>query len=116
MAASLHPVKSYRQHCGLARALDLVGDRWTLLIVRELLIRGSARYSDLLAGLPGVATNLLVDRLREMEEAGLVVREEIPPPAPATLFRLTPRGKELEDVIAAFGKWARPLMGEPRKG
>jgi DNA-binding HxlR family transcriptional regulator len=93
-----------------------VGDRWTLLVVRELLIRGSARYSDLLEGLPGIATNLLADRVRDMEKVGLVVREEVPPPVPATVFRLTARGRELEEVIAAFGHRARPLMGERRKG
>ncbi len=108
-------MRSYRQYCGLARALDVVGDRWTLLIVRELMIRGSARYSDLLAGLPGIATNLLADRLREMEESGLVMREELPPPVTATLFKLTERGLELEDALAALGKWASPLMGKPRR-
>ena len=64
-------MRTYRQYCGLARALDLVGDRWTLLIVRELLVLGPSRYTDLRHGLPGIATNLLGDRLREMEEAGL---------------------------------------------
>jgi DNA-binding HxlR family transcriptional regulator len=107
-------MRSYRHYCGLARALDVVGDRWTLLIVRELLVRGPSRYTDLQHGLPGIATNLLVTRLREMEESGLVVREESPAPAAATLFRLTPRGEELEIVIAAFGRWAGPLMGECR--
>ena len=109
-------MRSYRQYCGLARALDLVGDRWVLLIVRELLIRGSARYSDLLAGLPGIATNLLGDRLTDLEQRGLVVREELPPPASATVFRLTDRGRELEEVIAAFGRWARPLMSDRKRG
>jgi len=109
-------MRSYGQYCGLARALDVVGDRWTLLIVRELLLTGSARYTDLLQGLPGIATNLLADRLRDLEEAGLVVREDAPPPVATALFRLTPRGKELEGVIAAFGRWAAPLMGEVRPG
>ena len=106
-------MRSYQQYCGLARALDVVGDRWTLLIVRELLLVESARYSDLLAGLPGIATNLLGERLRAMEDAGLVAREESPPPRPATLFRLTARGAALEPVLEAFGRWAAPLMGEP---
>src|SRR5262245_33483276 len=108
-------MRSYRQYCGLARALDVVGDRWTLLIVRELLLLGAARYTDLLAGLPGIATNLLGDRLREMDAAGLVLRADAPPPVAATLSRLTPRGEELEPVIAAFGRWASPLLDEPRK-
>jgi DNA-binding HxlR family transcriptional regulator len=102
------PVRSYRQFCGLAKALDAVGDRWTLLIVRELLIRGSARYSELQHGLPGVPTNLLAGRLRQLERAGLVERGQSPP-----AFRLTPRGLALDDVIAALGRWASPLMGEP---
>jgi len=109
-------MRSYRHYCGLARALDVVGDRWTLLIVRELLLVESARYSDLLEGLPGIATNLLGERLRAMEDAGLVTREEAPPPRPATLFRLTARGAALEPVVEAFGRWAAPLMGEPHKG
>lgn len=102
-------MKSYKQYCGLAKALDVIGDRWTLLIVRELLI-GEGRYSDLLKGLPGIATNLLATRLEEMEDAGLVTREELPPPASATVFRLTPRGEELRPVIRELGKWAGPLM------
>jgi DNA-binding HxlR family transcriptional regulator len=102
-------VKSYKQYCGLAKALDVIGDRWTLLIVRELLI-GESRYSDLLKGLPGIATNLLATRLQEMEEAGLITRAELPPPAAATVFRLTPRGEELRPVIHELGKWAGPLM------
>src|SRR5260221_290068 len=109
-------MRSYHQYCGLARALDQVGDRWTLLIVRELLIRGVARYSDLQQGLPGLATNLLADRLRQMEDAGLIMRDQTAPPVAANVFRLTPRGQELEGVIAAFGRWASPLMGAPRRG
>jgi DNA-binding HxlR family transcriptional regulator len=103
-------VRSYRQYCGLARALDEVGDRWTLLIVRELLIRGSARYSELQHGLPGIPTNLLAERLRQMERAGLVERIERPP-----AFRLTPRGQALDQVIASLGRWASPLMGTPKR-
>lgn len=102
-------MKSYKQYCGLARALDVIGDRWTLLIVRELLI-GESRYSDLLKGLPGIATNLLAARLQEMEDAGLITREELPPPAASTVFRLTPRGEDLRPVIRELGKWAGPLM------
>ena len=73
-------MRSYGQYCSIAKALDVVGDRWTLLIVRELLIRGACRYTDLKDGLPGIATNLLADRLRELESAGLIRREEAPPP------------------------------------
>ena len=107
-------MRSYGHYCGVAKALDVVGDRWTLLIVRELLLLGPARYTDLRNGLPGIATNLLVVRLRELEAAGLVTREEVAPPAPATLFRLTERGEALEPAIAALGVWAGPLMAECR--
>ena len=73
-------MRTYGQYCSVAKALDVVGDRWTLLIVRELLLQGPCRYTDLKSGLPGIATNLLADRLRELERAGLVRREEAPPP------------------------------------
>ncbi|SRR6266700_2764988 len=105
-------MRSYKQFCALAKALDVVGDRWTLLMVRELLIRGSCRYTDLRTGLPGIPTNLLVDRLRELEHAALIVREEAPPPIATTLFRLTARGKELEPVLQALGHWGAPLLAK----
>ena len=108
-------MRSYSQYCGLAKTLDVVGDRWTLLIVRELLVLGPARYTDLQHGLPGIATNLLVTRLREMEEAGIVVREDAAPPSVAKLFRLTPRGEQLEPALMALGAWGGPLMGVPRE-
>jgi DNA-binding HxlR family transcriptional regulator len=105
-------VRSYGQYCAVARALDVVGDRWTLLIVRELMSRQPARYTDLRYGLPGIATNLLADRLRELEERGIVTREVAPPPIATTLFRLTPRGEELRPVLEALGRWGRPLLRE----
>jgi DNA-binding HxlR family transcriptional regulator len=108
-------MRSYGQFCALAKALDVIGDRWTLLIVRELLIRETARYTDIREGLPGIATNLLASRLAEMEEAGIVIREEAPPPIATTLYRLTPRGRELEKVIFSIGRWGAPLMkGAPK--
>ena len=82
-------MRSYGQNCALAKALDVVGDRWTLLIVRELMIRDRCRYTDLRNGLPGIATNLLAERLNEMEQAGLVTPEAAPPPIATTLFQLT---------------------------
>jgi len=103
-------MRTYGQFCGLAKALDVIGDRWTLLIVRELLIRGACRYTDLRNGLPGIATNLLAERLRELEEAGVVQREEAPPPVATTLFRLTPRGAALEPVLEQIGRWGAPLL------
>ncbi len=106
-------VRSYGQYCSLAKALDVVGDRWTLLIVRELLLRGACRYTDLRNGLPGIATNLLAERLRELEQAGVVAREEAPPPIATTLFRLTPRGEALKAVLVELGRWGTPFMLEP---
>src|SRR4051812_44763504 len=103
-------MRSYGQYCLVAKALDVVGDRWTLLIVRELLARGPSRYTDLRSGLPGIATNLLADRLRELETAGLVDREDAPPPIATTLFRLTERGAALGPVIFELGRWGVPLM------
>ena len=108
-------MKSYRQSCAIAKALEIVGDRWTLLIVRELLIRGAARYTDLRNGLPGIATNLLVERLGEMEQAGLVAREEAPPPVATTLYQLTERGRDLRHVLAALGRWGSPLLAHAGK-
>jgi DNA-binding HxlR family transcriptional regulator len=105
-------VRTYGQYCSLAKALDLLGDRWTLLIVRELLLRGPSRYTDLRQGLPGIATNLLADRLRELEATGVVAREQAAPPVARTLFSLTPRGEELKDAIYALGRWGIPLMAE----
>lgn len=109
-------MRSYRQYCAVAKALDVLGERWTLLIVRELLAQGACRYTDLRAGLPGIATNLLADRLRELEAAGIVEREAAPPPIATTLFRLTERGAALEPVIYALGRWGAPLMREDAPG
>lgn len=108
-------MRSYGQFCGLAKSLDVIGDRWTLLIVRELLIRGPSRYTDLRSGLPGIPTNLLADRLRELEEAELLRRELSVGPGSVPVYALTPRGEALESVIAALGRWAAPLLGAPAK-
>jgi DNA-binding HxlR family transcriptional regulator/putative sterol carrier protein len=109
-------MRSYGQYCAVARALDVVGDRWTLLIVRELLLRGAARYTDIREGLPGIATNLLADRLRELESEGVVVRRKEPPPIASTVFELTARGRELAPAIGALARWGMPYMSEgPRE-
>ncbi len=105
-------MRSYGQYCSVAKALDTIGDRWTLLIVRELALRGPSRYTDLRNGLPGIATNLLAERLRELERAGIVVRDDAPPPVATALFSLTPRGKQLKAVIDELGRWGMPLMAE----
>src|SRR3954469_317615 len=107
-------MRTYGQFCALAKALDVIGDRWSMLIVRELLIRGACRYTDLRNGLPGIASNLLADRLRELESAGVVAREDAPPPVATTLFRLTPRGEELRPVLDHLTRWGLPLMTEQK--
>jgi DNA-binding HxlR family transcriptional regulator len=109
-------MRSYGQYCSVAKALDVIGDRWNLLIVRELLIRGRCRYTDLLHGLPGIATNLLADRLRDLEQAGVVTREAAPPPIATTVFELTARGKELGPILRALGQWGAPLMADRAAG
>jgi DNA-binding HxlR family transcriptional regulator len=106
-------MRSYGQYCSVAKALDVIGDRWTLLIIRELLLRGACRYTDLKNGLPGIATNLLADRIRELESAGLVRREDAPPPVATTLVHLTESGAELEPVIKALGWWGLRYMAGP---
>ncbi|TNC19950.1 winged helix-turn-helix transcriptional regulator [Amycolatopsis alkalitolerans] len=100
--------KSYGQYCGLARALDVVGDRWNLLIVRQLLM-GPARYRELLGGLPGVATNLLADRLRDLEDAGVVERR-LAGEGNAIAYGLTPWGAGLREPIESLIRWSTPLM------
>jgi DNA-binding HxlR family transcriptional regulator len=103
-------VKSYQQYCAVARSLDVIGDRWVLLVVRELLALGPSRYSDLKRGLPGIATNLLAERLKAMETEGLIERYDAPPPVAATLYQLTEHGRELQDVLHALVKWGMDRM------
>jgi DNA-binding HxlR family transcriptional regulator len=105
-------MRSYNEYCAIAKSLDVVGDRWTLLIVRELAERGACRYTDLRNGLPGIASNLLAQRLRELEHAGVIAREDAPPPIATTLFRLTPRGEQLQPVLDDLVRWGVPLMTE----
>lgn len=102
-------MRSYHQYCAAARALDLIGDRWTLLIVRELLLR-DCRFTDLRDSLPGIATNLLTERLRHLEAAGLLDRVEAPPPIATTLYRLTERGRALKPVLHELTRWGLPEM------
>jgi DNA-binding HxlR family transcriptional regulator len=106
-------VRSYGEYCSVAKALDVVGDRWTLLIMRELILQGPCRYTDLKDALPGIATNLLAERLRVLETAGLIYREDAAPPVATTLFHLTAAGAELEPVLTALGAWGIRYMAEP---
>jgi DNA-binding HxlR family transcriptional regulator len=96
--------RNYGDSCGIARALDLVGERWTLLVVRELVL-GPKRFTDLRAGLPGVSADVLSQRLRELESAGVVVRRTLPPPAAARVYELTDWGRELEPALHVLGRW-----------
>src|SRR5207253_6882562 len=96
--------RSYADGCGAAHALDLVGERWALLIVRELVL-GPKRFSDLRAGLPGISPNVLTQRLTELEQAAIVRRRKLAPPAGARVYELTDWGLELEPVIMALGRW-----------
>ena len=98
--------RSYGQLCGLALALDAIGDRWSLLIIRELLVRpDGARYTDLRDGLPGIATNLLAERLRDLETSGVLRREQPRPPVSTQLFRLTELGEGLRTAVDALAVW-----------
>jgi DNA-binding HxlR family transcriptional regulator len=108
-------MRTYGQFCALAKALDVVGDRWTLLIVRELMAWKRARYTDLKSGLPGIASNLLSERLRELEDAGVVAREDVPPPVATTLYTLTERGNALAPVLRELGRWGTPLLAQSPK-
>ena len=96
--------RTYGDRCGIARALDLVGERWSLLVVRELLL-GPKRFTDLRAGLPGVSPDVLAQRLRELEAAEIVSRRTLAPPAASKVYELTDRGAELEPVVLALGRW-----------
>ena len=107
--------RSYGQFCGLARALELVGERWALLIVRDLLV-GPRRFTDLRQGLPRIPTNVLADRLKELEQAGVVRRRVLPRPAASVVYELTDYGSQLEDVVMRLGLWGAQSLGEPRPG
>jgi DNA-binding HxlR family transcriptional regulator len=106
------PMKRFDQYCPLAHALGLVGERWAFLVVRELL-HGPKRYTDLLEGLPGIGTNILAARLRGLEEAGIVRKRELPPPAASKVYELTEYGSELEEVFWALARWGARSLGPP---
>ncbi|MFC3452678.1 winged helix-turn-helix transcriptional regulator [Amycolatopsis speibonae] len=109
MTTTVRRERQYRQYCGLAAALDAVGERWTLLIVRELLL-GPRRYTELIADLPGMGTNLLADRLKKLCAAGIVEREDT---VSGHVYRLGPVGERLREPVLALSKWGVALLGEP---
>jgi DNA-binding HxlR family transcriptional regulator len=106
-------MRTYGDRCGIARALDLVGERWALLVVRELVL-GPKRFTDLRTGLPQIGPDMLSQRLRELEERGVVQRGKLPPPAASQVYALTDRGRALEPVVLALGRWGfeAPVPGE----
>ena len=105
--------RTYSQYCGLACALELVGERWALLIVRDLLL-GPKRFTDLRRGLPRIPTNVLSSRLKELEEAGIVSRRILPRPSTGIVYELTECGRELEDVVLRLDLWGAKTMRQPR--
>jgi DNA-binding HxlR family transcriptional regulator/putative sterol carrier protein len=107
--------KRYDQYCPVCHALGLVGERWALLIVRELL-RGPKRYTDLVEGLPGIGTNILASRLRELEDAGVLRKHKLPPPAASTVYELTEYGQQLEEPVYALARWGARTLGPPGEG
>lgn len=107
--------RTYGDVCGVARALDAVGERWAILVVRELIL-GPKRFTDLRAGLPHLSPDVLTQRLRELDAAGVVRRRRLPPPAASQVYELTPLGKELEDVVLALGRWGALLPVPPDVG
>ena len=109
------PPRRYRQHCALAKSLDVLGDRWTLLVVRELL-DGPQRYVDLLDGLVSIPTDTLAARLRHLEQHGLVERRHLPPPADRAVYALTAEGHDLEPLVAAYVRWGRRLVEQHEPG
>ncbi|OLT46342.1 HxlR family transcriptional regulator [Saccharomonospora sp. CUA-673] len=105
--------RQYGQFCGLVRAVELVGERWALLIVRDLLV-SPKRYTDLKRGLPRIPTNVLSTRLKELEAAGIVERRLLPRPDGSVVYELTEYGADLEDVVLALGRWGARSLGDPR--
>jgi DNA-binding HxlR family transcriptional regulator len=104
--------RTYGEACGIPRALDRVGERWALMIVREMML-GPKRFTDIRAGLPGLSPDVLAQRLRELEETGVVQRRKLPPPAASQVYELTEWGRELEPVLIALGRWGARAPGPP---
>lgn len=108
-------IRSYNQYCGLAYALDIVGERWTILIIREL-VAGPRRFTDLMEGLPGISTNLLSARLKSLEQQGILNRRTLPPPAASTVYELTALGQALETTLLELGKWGSQFVPAEANG
>jgi len=104
--------KTYNQYCSIAHALDSLGERWTLLVVRNLLM-GPKRFSDLMRGLPGISTNILTDRLKSLEEDAIITTRYLPPPAASTVYELTEDGTALSEVLTVLARWGSRTLGAP---
>ena len=109
------PEHRYKQYCALARALDVIGDRWTPLIVREL-VPGPRRFTDLIDGLPEISRNLLTERLRALEHDGIVVRQELPPPVARQVYELTDEGRDLAAAMGPLIGWGARRLGDRKSG
>jgi DNA-binding HxlR family transcriptional regulator len=109
------PGRTYGQYCGFARALEVVGERWALLVIRDLTV-GPRRFTDLRRELAGIPTNILAARLKELELAGVVRRRVLPRPAASVVYELTGYGAELEEVVLQLGRWGAKSLGQPRPG
>src|SRR6185503_5582754 len=107
--------KHYDQYCPVAHSLDVVGDRWALLVVRELM-QGPKRYTDLAQGLPGIGTNILAARLRDLEASGIVEKRKLPPPWASTVYELTEYGMELKEALYSLARWGARTLGPPQPG
>jgi DNA-binding HxlR family transcriptional regulator len=107
--------KTYEQYCPIAHALDLIGERWALLVVRELM-HGPKRYTDLADHLPGIGTNILAARLRALEECGIVAKRRLPPPAASQVYELTAYGHSLRSVMRELALWGARSLGPPSAG
>jgi DNA-binding HxlR family transcriptional regulator/putative sterol carrier protein len=106
--------RTYGDGCAIAQSLDVIGERWALLVVRELLL-GPKRFTDLKRGLPNASPNVISERLRELEQAGVIKREKLPPPASSRVYELTDWGRELEDIVVLLGRWGARSPSELRR-
>jgi DNA-binding HxlR family transcriptional regulator len=107
--------RNYGEYCGLTRALELIGERWALLVIRELL-PGPKRFTDLTNGLPRIPSNVLSGRLKELEEAGIVARRILPRPSNAVVYELTESGRDLDPIVLQLARWGTRWLGDPRDG
>ncbi len=108
-------MKDYGQYCPIAHSLGVLGERWSLLVVRELM-HGPRRYTDLAGGLPGIGTNILAARLRDLEAGGVLRKVKLPPPAASTVYELTPKGEALQPVLHELARWGARSLGPPNPG